>query len=230
MINSTSLIKLNRRFSRLYVTSFAGTALLLFLAIGIEKAHAQTALDGEQRYQLCSRFPHNSQCKGYTVPVALKNRSGLESKCDGDSPQGRQEGDCKIVFYQDSLIVYIEQGESLSVLDNHRATSEVKIPYSQMQTLSYREFVDKQYGKKVAYALLVGGPAAAVPDKPMAEVAVQYQAASETGEIIAGTTGQLSFTLERDKGFSVRSQIESQTNLRVDVPTGELPFIDVPTP
>jgi hypothetical protein len=224
-------------FQSLPRNGYARAALFclpLFLGVHFLSApRAQAEDNAESRYQLCSRFPHNSNCQGYVAPIPLKDRAGLESKCAWETPNGRQSGDCKLAVYQDGLLIYREEGQGLSVLDNRRSTSEIKIPYDQMQNLTYREFTQNNDGKRAMYGALFGAGAAqlAIRDKPMSEVAVQYQLTSGAGEAIAGaSTNQISFVLERDKGFSMRSQIESKTNLRIDVPASELPFVEVPAP
>lgn len=195
-------------------------------------AQGSTAQDNtDYRFQLCSRFPHNSQCQGYTAPIPLKDRAGLEGKCNWQAAGIAQGGECRVATYQEGLIVYLEQGERLSVLGDRRSTNEVKIPYAQMQGLTYREFMQSKDVQRALYGALFGAEAAqlAVKDKAMSEVAVQYQLTSSTGEAIAGASlNQISFISDRARGGSVRSQIESKTNLRMDVPVGTVPFVDAP--
>ncbi|MGK7916150.1 MAG: pentapeptide repeat-containing protein [Prochloraceae cyanobacterium] len=101
---------------------------------------------GEDReidlYSLCSKFPHNSRCKGYQPPIALKNRPGDEGKCSflsGVSGQINQFSKCKVNFTENQLAVYLEEGKRLEILDDKRTTREITIPLSNIASFNYFE-------------------------------------------------------------------------------------------
>jgi hypothetical protein len=204
---------------------------VLLASTSFNPSIALAEMTSEQLYQLCSSFPHNSQCKGYTAPVALKNRPGQESQCTWGAGDDQKRGDCKFAFYPEGVLVYVETGDTLKVLGDRRASQEIKVSYEQIKALDYREFTQNNEGKRTAYALLFGtGWAGLVKDKFLAEVTMQYQPAPAESVSDATIIQPLSLVLERDLGSSVRSHLESKTNLRVEVPEGELPFVELPTP
>lgn len=186
-----------------------------------------TELSSEKLYQLCSSFPYNSQCEGYTAPIALDDRPGEEGSCFWGPVEAEQGGNCKLVTQADGITAYIEMGDELSVLGDRRSTQEVTVPYSQMQQLQYREFKQSNNGGRAVNTLLFGAIGFfATRDKPVVEVTVEYQPTSATeGSIVPERLGLI---FDRDTGASIRTHLEAKTDLTVGIPADELPSLETP--
>jgi hypothetical protein len=77
--------------------------LLLVEAVFVPTA---IALDGEKLYQLCSRFPLNSQCQGYETPISLDNRLGKTGDCIFKNNDVENRGLCKITVNEAGITIY----------------------------------------------------------------------------------------------------------------------------
>ena len=105
------------------------TSIALISIFTPQSTWSQTEENSREIYQLCSKFPNNSKCKGIEVPIPLKERSGEKVGCDFvfDPGEFEQKGGCKLVVKDGSITVYKEQGDKLELLEEQRATSEISI-------------------------------------------------------------------------------------------------------
>lgn len=93
----------------------------------------------EEIYELCSRFPLNSRCEGYEVPIPLDQRDGIQVGCFLASDDSDRPADCKFLIDGDTLSVYMEQGDRLAFLDDQRSTREIVMSFDQIFVLGYLE-------------------------------------------------------------------------------------------
>lgn len=114
---------------------------------------AQEKIDPQELYNLCSKFPLNSRCEGVDRPIPLKARNGQEVVCNFTFDPGmfkqpqrhsvldlgfKQPGGCKLVFGENGLIIYQEQGEEIELLEDRRSTSETKIKRDRIFISNYQ--------------------------------------------------------------------------------------------
>lgn len=77
--------------------------------------------------KFCGKFPQNGKCEGIEAPIALKDRDGSKAECELRWSNAIQGDNCKYLVQGDTLIIYYEVGEKTEVLDEQRATQEIKI-------------------------------------------------------------------------------------------------------
>ena len=109
------------------------------------------ANESEALFELCSSFPLNSQCEGYEAPISLDNRPGGEARCQFSGAENAE--DCRLSIGEEDLLVYIEFGEGLSILDGEKSTTEVIIPLSAIQGFAYAEDSRANVGAILALGL-----------------------------------------------------------------------------
>ncbi|WP_299485471.1 hypothetical protein [Acaryochloris sp. IP29b_bin.137] len=114
-------------------------AVTIHIAIATGSLANPLALAREQDdlYQLCSRFPLNSRCDGYKVPISLKTREGEKAKCLLNGAEKAKA--CKVVLTENALSAYIESGDRLKVLGNARNTTQISIPLATIRSFNYSE-------------------------------------------------------------------------------------------
>lgn len=80
----------NRQYLKLPI------AIATQVAIATYSFGAIPALANEQEdlFRLCSKFPFNSQCEGYEIPIPLDNRVGEEANCLFSEAEKAE--DCKV--------------------------------------------------------------------------------------------------------------------------------------
>ncbi|MBE7385686.1 MAG: pentapeptide repeat-containing protein [Leptolyngbya sp. SIO1E4] len=167
-------------------------------------------------YNLCSRFPHNSRCEGYEIPVPLENRQGNEGECllaFGDSGQSSA---CKFAVNDENLILFIEEGEPLSLLGGERNTRELVIPLSHVFALSYLEYDRDDYSAAMTFGLI--GALFARYDQ-IAEVEIGYTTESDAGQT---SYNFLNIMTGQDRGIELRVQLEQSTNTEAGGPSDEI--------
>lgn len=98
---------------------------------------AAFALSQRELYHLCSRYPRNSNCTDYEVPVALADREGTVGECKLYIEEKSTKGRCKVDITEDSVVAYIETGSKLSLLEGEQATKTVEIEATTISDLSY---------------------------------------------------------------------------------------------
>lgn len=115
-------------------------SIALASALTAQFSLAQTAENSNELFELCSKFPNNTKCKGIEVPIPIEERSGEEVNCNFRFDPGdfNQEGECKLVFNEQGITVYQEQGDKIELLDNKRDTSETKITSDRIFITNYQ--------------------------------------------------------------------------------------------
>ncbi|MFN6538698.1 MAG: hypothetical protein RM021_020430 [Nostoc sp. EkiNYC01] len=110
--------------------------LLLVEAVFVPAA---IALDGEKLYQLCSRFPLNSQCQGYETPISLGNHSGKTGNCIFKKNEVENRGLCKITVNETGITIYQETGKKLEIINDQKPTRTIEITATSVSRIEYRE-------------------------------------------------------------------------------------------
>jgi transposase len=120
-------------------------AKTLFLGLGLAlladplAGYAQAEeLNAEELYNLCSRFPFNSSCEGYEVPIALADRPGSRISCSLALNNPATSDRCKLLVTDEQLTLYFEYGDRVSFLNDSRATEEIPIPFTNILALNLR--------------------------------------------------------------------------------------------
>ena len=153
----------------------------------------------------CSKFPFNSECKGYkaTAPISLDTRPGKKAKClfSGDE-KGKS---CKVDVTNDLVKLYFETGKGLDVLDGEKGTKEVVIPMKTIKSLSYSEKSKIDVG-----AVLALGVWGLLAKRKRSTIAIRYQEEAEASQ------KQVMFVTGRKKGRKIRQKLEQQTGLAAD--------------
>lgn len=186
--------------------------------IGVQSAAVVFAVPSQAKeqevdiYNLCSKFPHNSRCKGYTIPISLEKRAGDKGECYTVFDNTKQTGSCKIVVTQDRLEVYLEEGKKLDVLDNQRATREITIPYNQVVSVDYLESHKDNRAAFVSYGLigvLIGAPF--MQNKELSEIEIGYTIPSAQGQESLNYT---TIITGRKFGLTLIDKLKSSTQTR----------------
>ena len=161
-----------KSFINNYRTLSIRAVLSLGIAFGGLIGTSQTAFSAEsvseeELYTICSKYPHNSHCEGYSIPVPLSNRAGQEGVCALNDGQLSIADRCKLLIEEGAVSVYIEQGDRITAIENQRRTIEVSIPMEDINQLSYGEGESVNTGRVIANTLLWGALGAALtkPDK-----------------------------------------------------------------
>ena len=153
----------------------------------------------------CSKFPFNSECKGYkaTAPISLDTRPGKKAKClfSGDE---KGKG-CKVDVTNDLVKLYFETGKGLDVLEGEKNTKEVVIPMKTIKSLSYSEKSKIDVG-----AVLALGVWGLLAKRKRSTIAILYQ------EEVEASQKQVMFVTGRKKGRKIRQKLEQQTGLAAD--------------
>jgi uncharacterized protein YjbI with pentapeptide repeats len=126
------------------------TALLVSsMVLSPIAVHSQEA-DRRELYQLCSRSPLNSRCAGQNIPIPLSARMGESSKCVLYTGKIKEASPCKMVPIYKGLIVYVETGEPIKLLDNQRGTKAVRILGDRIFALNYQVW-DKTHRAEIGF-------------------------------------------------------------------------------
>ena len=183
-------------FSILFSTQFV-------LITNIVKAE-----DGDDLFNLCSRFPHNSKCQGYEAPISLENRSGNEAKC---LINGQEEIEaCKINLTAESVTFYLETGDGLNILDGKKDTKEVVILLTAIKSFTYSERKKTDVGSVLAFGVF-----GLLSKKKTATFNLRLEPSQEQEENTLPE--QVVFVTKRDLGREIRQSLEEKTNLNAEV-------------
>ena len=220
------------------LTAIAAQAAVLTYSFGgtIVLANSQ-----EDLFQLCSRFPLNSQCEGYDVPIPLDNRRGEEAKCLLSGAEDAAA--CRLLLGEELLSVYVEFGDGLRVLGGAHDTTEVIIPLSTIESFEYSEDSKVDAGAIIAFGLaglfmkdktatfdIRYTPESVEVDEivdideggetDLAETDVEETTLEEDTEetvISEQASEQLLFVMKRGRGRDMRQQLEDATGLRAEI-------------
>ncbi len=126
-------------------------AVLLGLSAAVSGQAEELSLD--ELYRLCSRFPFNSRCEGFELPVPLSERDGTQVNCGLDLSQVDASGNCRILIEDNTLVVYAEEGDPIEPLDNRKGSRAIRLPFEQIFATALRIW-DREFD---AAAFLFGG-------------------------------------------------------------------------
>ncbi|NJP08527.1 MAG: hypothetical protein HC866_02845 [Leptolyngbyaceae cyanobacterium RU_5_1] len=214
-------------------------ASLLTVLVGFTPAYAQQ-LSEDDRYELCSKSPSDSQCKGYQVPVSLDDRPGEAGSCVLTTNTIETETVCKLIVNEKKVVAYYEVGEKLRFLKKKKATQEIQISSSDIKAIRYREGrKDNSTARAINTALFGVTGFLFSRDKKVSEVTVDYvipspsdstpgvlEPKAETPSSSTGVTKPVAtaspnivrVTVRRKTGEELRGQLEQLTGLKAEVP------------
>ena len=185
--------------------------IFLFLSIVVPTKLAQ-ASEADELFSLCSKFPYNSKCKDYKVPISLQNRSGEKALCLLNNQEETEK--CKVLLTEELLIFSVEIGEGMTVLDGAKDTQELKFPLRELESFSYSEKKKTDTGAVLAFGLL-----GLLAQKKTSTFNLYFQQTETTAEVT--TTAKLPkraiFVIKRKIGREMRQNIEQKTNLVADI-------------
>ncbi len=197
-------------FVRKTITAVLVTAQISIFSLPVK---AQ-GISEVELYSLCSRFPFNSRCEGYEAPVSLQQRKGSPAACILALEEADYSGDCKVSFTENILNIYLEEGDKLSILDNHRATKKVEFNLSDIEGLIYQDYEQNNVGQLIGTTLLFGvwGLLMHRTDKySRLDISFAHQEESI-----------LTVVSSRDVGIPLRSRLEQLTGIFAVTPETEL--------
>ncbi|MEL6938304.1 MAG: hypothetical protein AAFO84_03830 [Cyanobacteria bacterium J06598_1] len=197
------------------------------------------ALSEEEKFTLCSNYPHNSQCEGYDTPIPLSRREGEVGLCALNAAGVSVADVCKVGLSDTGLLAYVEVGESISLMDDQRRTQVYEIPTNSIVSITYSEDESVNSDRLVRNTFLFGiwGAAFTQPDK-ISQVEVGFvegdRAASERIEpeevsteaaapevsetsATAATPSNLVFESGRPPGAELRDGLETATGLTAQI-------------
>ncbi len=179
--------------------------LLLVEGVFAPSAHA---LDSEKLYQLCSRFPLNSQCKDYQVPIALDNRAGKTGDCIFKNNEVESRGNCKIVVNDAGITIYQETGTTLKVIDDKKSTRTVQITPASVTAIQYREDTRDNTEGRIVNTILFGIGGLFTPDQKVSEIEINYTSTTPQDTSQGQSVNSLKVIVGRQTGRELRSQLE----------------------
>ncbi len=161
--------------------------------------------EADKLYNLCSKFPYNSRCEGYEVPVSLENRSGKKAKCLLSTNEKTK--DCKVNITDNQLTFYVETGDNMTVLDGEKNTKQVSIPFKTIKSLSYSEKKKTDVGAVIAFGLW-----GLLAKKKTSTISIRFQE-----ELEETRQQQVIFVTRRSIGRKMRQDLEEKTGVVVDL-------------
>jgi hypothetical protein len=169
-----------------------------------------TAEDEVDIHTLCSKFPLNSRCQGYQIPVPLEERSGDLGECSLRTGETTKEGDCKVLLTEQKITIYMEEGEELEILQGQKTTREYNIAIKDITALSYKKESRTPTSRRVRNFLLFGvlGAALTRPDK-LAQIDIGFTDSSQN-QPVANT---LTLLLKRDTGTTLKDRLMQLTGI-----------------
>ncbi|MFM7407675.1 MAG: hypothetical protein ACKO3K_13710 [Cuspidothrix sp.] len=194
--------------------------LLVVEAVFIPAAHA---LDAKKLYQLCSRFPLNSQCQGYETPIALDDRPGKIGDCIFKNNEVESRGLCKITVNDTGITIYQETGKELEIINDKKSTRTVNITATSVGRIQYREDEKDNTGAKVVNTLLFGVAGLLfTPNKKVSEIEFDYTSTTPQDTSQEKSENSLRVVVGREIGREMRSQLEKITGRQADTPQTKL--------
>ncbi|MDJ0674634.1 MAG: hypothetical protein QNJ36_04410 [Calothrix sp. MO_167.B42] len=161
--------------------------------------------EADKLYNLCSKFPYNSQCQDYKVPIPLDKRPGNKARC---LLSGNEKAkNCKVNLTEDSVNFYFETGDSIAVLDGQKGTKKVGISFNKIKSLSYSEKKKTDVGAVLAFGLW-----GLLAKKKTSTISIRFQQ-----EVEETKQQQAVFVTRRSMGRKMRQELEKKTDLTVDL-------------
>ena len=195
--------------------SILGAIVLVTPLILMNPTHsAESEVD---LYRFCSRFPFNSRCKGYEIPLSLEERAGDRGECllKSNNLNLTQSNSCKAVVRDANLVVYLEEGKPLDFLDEQRATREIIIPLNKVITLDYSEYKRNNYSNFVNFGIIGGIMGAIGADQEtLSEIEISF-----TTPLAPGVENLefLTFVTEKETGAMLQGQLKQFTSTELPI-------------
>jgi hypothetical protein len=187
---------------------FSSVPLSIAILMAAAPVMAEKPLIGEDLYQLCSSFPHNSQCNGYEIPIALADRPGQTGHCLFKEEEKEQGGDCKVVAEESEITIYQEVEGKLKVLKDRSPTRIVKLTRSQIGRFEYRQDREDRTGARVLTTLAFGLAGLLMePDRDVSQFFLDYSRPT-TDSAQKADVGMWTFMVDRSAVPNIRSQLE----------------------
>jgi len=163
------------------------------------------AEENDKLYNLCSKFPYNSQCKGYKAPIPLDKRPGKKVKCllSGNPKTNK----CKVNLTEDSINFYFEAGDGMAILDGKKDTKKMGISFKTIKSLSYSEKKKTDVG-----AVLAFGVWGLLAKKKTSTISIRFQQQVEETK-----QQQAVFVTRRSIGRKMRQELERKADITVDL-------------
>ena len=136
-----SFIRFSRSIKTLQQIGLGNLGLGIAIATGSLVCFAQPglALSEEELYALCSKYPHNTQCEGYDIPIPLSRRDGETGLCDLTMAGESVTDVCKVALGDLGLTAYVEVGDRIGLMDDQRRTQVYEIANDSIVSLAYSE-------------------------------------------------------------------------------------------
>ena len=107
------------------------SAMLLWASSGYTQ---DTAPDLRQLYNLCSKYPFNSQCEGLETSISPDELNGATGSCAQHHGLSTQFNDCKVMVTNHLITVYLE----IELLENRRGALAFEISTDQLFAQTYQ--------------------------------------------------------------------------------------------
>jgi uncharacterized protein YjbI with pentapeptide repeats len=188
---------------------FLVTILLCIVTIlSASSSHSQTEeLSQQQLYNLCSKFPFNSRCRGQNIPIPLKERSGSLIHCSLKLNNPAKTNECKAKISDTGLTIYYEVGDPIELLDNQRASQEFTIPSDKIFAFNLR--VWQREGDTTSFFL--GGSLYVLKDENYRGFEGDFNPATNSDE--RGGFGDKDFAETEISFVTENSETESHSNI-----------------
>lgn len=186
------------------VLAIATTSLVIGLSF------PATAEEEVDIHTLCSKFPLNSRCQEYQIPVPLEERSGDLGECSLKTGETTKEGDCKVLITDQKITIYIEEGEEIEILQGQKNTREINIFIKDITALSYKKESRTPTSRRVRNFLLFGvlGAALTRPDK-LAQIDIGFTDSSQNQP----GANTMTLLLKRDTGTTLKDRLIQLTGI-----------------
>jgi hypothetical protein len=211
---------------------FATSSLMVVMAFTPVSAQLR---DDRDLADLCSKFPLNSRCIGYSREVALEKRPGEAGACVMIIKAVKTETVCKLSINGQTITTYYEFGDKISYLDNKKASQEIQISPSNIKAIRYRETEKDNSTARVVNTLVFGLPGLfGTRDKKVSVIEIEYIPDSETGsqptlkeagsetlvpssDSSEGTNNTVRIVVKRRTGEKLVAQLQELTGLRAEL-------------
>lgn len=196
--------------------SILGTVLLVTPLILMNPLHSSES--EVELYRFCSRFPFNSRCKDYKIPLSLETREGVRGECSlkSNNLNLTESTFCKGRISNANLVMYLEEGNPKDFLDEQRATRELIIPLNKVITLDYSEYSRNNHST-FWHSGLIGGVIGAIAagEENLSEIEISLTTPLAPG---VDQLEFLTFVTEKDLGLNLQKQLKQLTSNGLPIP------------
>lgn len=196
--------------------SILGTVLLVTPLILMNPLHSSES--EVELYRFCSRFPFNSRCQGYKIPLSLEKRAGDLGECSlkSNNLNLTESASCKASITDTNLVIYLEKGKPLDFLDEQRATREFIIPLNKVITLDYSEYSRNNHST-FWNSGIIGGVIGTIAarEEDLSEIEISFTTPLAPG---VDHLEFLTFVTEQDLGSNLQNQLKQLTHKGLPIP------------